>query len=113
MRSFRRPFSKPNNGLHGYTVSSTMTESELLARAATAYGIELSYTDTWGKTHETSPEVMRALLAAQGFHAGTPQDIERQLAEREAAVWREPLEAAYVVREDADHIPLNIAAKCG
>jgi 4-alpha-glucanotransferase len=90
-----------------------MTESELLARAATAYGIELSYTDTWGQTHEISPEVMRALLAAQGFHAGTPQDIERQLAEREAAAWREPLEAAYVVREDADHIPLNIAAKHG
>jgi 4-alpha-glucanotransferase len=87
-----------------------MSESELLARAALAHGIELSYTDTWGHTHAASPEVLRALLAAQGFHAGDAADIERQLAEREAAQWREPLEPVYVVHQETDHIRMHIAA---
>jgi 4-alpha-glucanotransferase len=88
-----------------------MGESEVLARAAAAYGIELSYTDIWGKKHETSPEVLRALLAAQGFPAGSTEDIERRLQEREDAAWREPLEPTYVVREDADSIRMHVAAE--
>src|SRR5258708_13628259 len=87
-----------------------MREAELLARAAAAYGIEARYTDIWGKVHETSPEVMHAMLAAQGFHAGSAEEIECLLAAREAARWRAPLEPVYVVRDDADHIRLNIPA---
>ena len=90
-----------------------MSESELLARAAAAHGIELSYTDTWGHVHETSPEVLRALLAAQGFDASNAGEIERRMAEREAAQWREPLEPVYVVRQDTDHIRMRIAAGRG
>ena len=96
-----------------YTLKVRMSESEVLARAAAAHGIELSYTDTWGHVHEASPEVLRALLAAQGFHAGNAEEIERQLAEREAAQWREPLEPTYVVRQDAAHFRMNIAAGRG
>ncbi len=87
-----------------------MGEAEVLARAAAAYGIEARYTDIWGTVHETSPEVMRALLAGQGFHAGSAEEIECLLAAREAAQWREPLEPVYVVRGDADNIRLNIPA---
>ena len=88
-----------------------MNESELLARAASAHGIELSYTDTWGNTHHASPAVLRALLAAQGFEAGGAEDIERKLAEQEADQGRSPLAASYVVRDDAEFIRLNLPAE--
>src|SRR6202047_4270895 len=87
-----------------------MNYQELLARAAQAYGIELRYTDTWGREHETSPEVLRALLASLGFSAGTGEEIARGLAAREAAQWRQPIDPTLVVREDADHIRVHIPA---
>src|SRR5258707_7986748 len=61
----------------GYTKSS-MNYHELLARAAQVYGIELRYTDTWGREHEASPEVLRALLASLGFSAGSAEEIDRK-----------------------------------
>src|SRR5258708_20360185 len=89
---------------HGYTKSS-MNYQELLARAARAYGIELRYTDTWGRVHETSPEVLRALLASLGFSAGSGEEIARGLAAREAAQWRQPIEPTLVLPEDAHPLP--------
>jgi 4-alpha-glucanotransferase len=87
-----------------------MNYHELLARAAQAYGIELRYTDTWGREHEASPEVLRALLASLGFSAGSPEEIERGLASREAARWRQPIDPTQVVREDLDHLRVHIPA---
>ena len=87
-----------------------MNYQELLARAAQAYGIELRYTDTWGREHEASPEVLRALLASLGFSAGSAEEIERGLAAREAARWRQPIEPTLVVREDLDHLRVHIPA---
>ncbi len=87
-----------------------MSYEDALRRAAAAHGIEPNYTDTWGKTHETSPDVMRAILAALGFPVGSTGEIEHALAQREAAQWREPLDATVVVRIDADHIRLRIPA---
>lgn len=94
-----------------YTLKVRMTESELLARAAAAHGIELSYTDIWGNAHATSPEVTRALLAAQRFDGGSAEEMGRQMAEAEAARWRSPFEPTYVVREDTDQIRVNLAAE--
>ena len=42
------------------TLKDCMNYQELLVRAAQAHGIELGYTDTWGKVHEAAPEVLRA-----------------------------------------------------
>ena len=87
-----------------------MNYQELLARAAQAYGIELRYTDTWGREHEPSPEVLRALLESLGFSAGSAEEIERGLAARVAARWHQPIEPTLVVREDLDHLRVHIPA---
>ncbi len=87
-----------------------MSHENLLARAAQAHGIELCYYDTWGRAHEASPEVLRALLASVGFPAGSGEEIERGLAAREAAGWRQPIESTMVVRQDADHLKVHIPA---
>lgn len=87
-----------------------MHYEELLARAAQAHGIELHYTDTWGRVHETTPEVLRALLASLGFAAGSGEEIELGLATREAARWRQPIDPTLVLREGAEHIRVHIPA---
>ena len=87
-----------------------MNYPELLARAAQAYGIELRYTDTWGREHDASPEVLRALLASLGFSAGSAEEIERGLAARETARWRQPIDPTLVIREDLDHLRVHIPA---
>ena len=46
-----------------------MSHEDPLARAAQAFGIELRYYDTWGRAHEASPEVLRALLGSLGYGA--------------------------------------------
>ena len=87
-----------------------MNYHELLARAAQAYGIELRYTDTWGREHEASPEVLRALLASLGFSAASAEEIARGLDAREAARWRRPIDPTLVVREDLNHLRVHIPA---
>src|ERR1700730_1728558 len=93
----------------GYTKSS-MNYQELLARAAQVYGIELRYTDTWGREHEPSAEVLRALLASLGFPAGSAEEIEHGLAAREVARWRQPIDPTLVIHEDLDHLRVHIPA---
>lgn len=85
-----------------------MPYEDALRRAAAAHGIEPGYTDTWGNTHETLPEVARALLTALSFPVDNADEIERALAEREASQWREPLDQTIVVRTDTDHVRLRI-----
>src|SRR5258708_17759307 len=92
------------------TLKVSMSYEDLLARAAQAYGIELRYTDTWGRVHETSPEVLRALLTSLGFAAGSGEEIARGLAAREAAQWRQPIDPTLVVRDDLDHLRVHIPA---
>ena len=87
-----------------------MSYEELLARAAQAHGIELCYYDTWGRAHEASPDVLRALLASLGFPAEGGEEIERGLAAREAAAWHRPIDPTLVVRQDTDHIRVHIPA---
>jgi 4-alpha-glucanotransferase len=97
--------------MHAGTLEVSMNDQELLARAAQVCGIELRYTDTWGRVHETSPEVLRALLESLGFPAGNAEEIERGLAAREATAWRQPIDPTLVVREDADHLCVRIPAR--
>ena len=87
-----------------------MNHEELVRRLAAAFGIEPRYTDIWGKEHETSPDVARAILSALGVGVGSVEELARVLGERAAAAWRGPVDATLVVREDADHIRLRIPA---
>jgi 4-alpha-glucanotransferase len=92
------------------TLKVSMNHQDLLARAAQAHGIELRYTDTWGRVHETSPEVLRALLTSLGFSAASGEEIERRLAAREAAAWRQPIDPTTVIRVDAEHLRIRVPA---
>lgn len=66
--------------------------TELRTRAAAAHGIELSYIDIWGNTHQTPDDVLDAIL--KSFPSADPPS--------------RPLPATIVVREHADSIILRI-----
>jgi len=87
-----------------------MTYADPLERAAAAYGIEPGYTDTWGRRHQTSDEVKRAILAALGFQAASAEETERNLKEHAAREWVQALDPTLVVRDDADFIRLRVPA---
>ncbi|HTD44534.1 MAG TPA: hypothetical protein VK687_10150, partial [Bryobacteraceae bacterium] len=87
-----------------------MTYADPLERAAAAYGIEPEYTDTWGRRHQTSDEVKRAILAALGFQAASAEETERNLKEHAAREWAQALDPTLVVRDDADFIRLRVPA---
>ncbi|MDP9112551.1 MAG: 4-alpha-glucanotransferase [Acidobacteriota bacterium] len=88
-----------------------MSDKNLLERAAQAQGIELRYHDIWGRMHEASADVLRALLGGLGFAAGSDEEIARGLAEREAAERRRAIDPTLVVREDADHLRVRVPAR--
>src|SRR5579883_1915271 len=83
---------------------------EALRRAAEAAGIEPRYTDTWGRVHETTPEIARAILASLGCPAHDPAALEHTLAAREAERWRRAVDSTLVVREGADHLRVHLPA---
>lgn len=85
--------------------------SEVLGRAAAAYGIETEYTDIWGRIHKTPERVTRAILASLGVPTGTAEEIERSLEGRALARWSRPIPPALVVRQDAGAIPLHMSAE--
>ncbi len=67
--------------------------AELRASAA-AHGIELSYIDIWGNTHQTPDDVVDAILGSVSAEPGADT---------------RPLPATMVVRENTDAIALRIA----
>ena len=87
-----------------------MTDEQLLAHAAAALGLEPSYTDTWGKEHETTPDAARAILRALGIASGSNPEIEQALAQRAAREWQQALDPTLVVRKDCDAIRLRVPA---
>jgi len=68
--------------------------TELRAQAAAAHGIELSYIDIWGHTHQTPDDVVEAIL---GSVSQEPPDTL-------------PLPSTIVVREHTDSLVLRIPA---
>jgi 4-alpha-glucanotransferase len=78
----------------------------LLHRGAAACGVELSYTDVWGRTHQTPPDVLQEVLAKI---LGS-RNIERALSQREALRWQRPLDPTLVVRETSAEIEVRIPA---
>jgi 4-alpha-glucanotransferase len=71
-----------------------------LRRLALAAGIENSWKDVFGATHEVAVPTLRAALAALGLPAGTPADIEASL---EAATLPSPL-LPKLVTAQAGHV---------
>lgn len=59
---------------------------EALARAAELWQIDPGYWDVWGRYHEASPEVLRAILESLGVPAGSLDELNRAVEER---LWRE------------------------
>jgi 4-alpha-glucanotransferase len=87
------------------------SDREALERAAAGWGVELEYTDTWGRTHTASDETLRGALAALGVPASSEQELERAGTARERDRWSRAFDPAVVVFEDSDAIQLRIPAE--
>jgi 4-alpha-glucanotransferase len=84
---------------------------ELLDQAAVACGIGPGYWDVWGKHHETSLDVKQAILASLGIASGTPEELERSLAERACREWSRLAPPCLVASETGPHkLPLSLPA---
>jgi 4-alpha-glucanotransferase len=86
------------------------SDREALERAAADWGVELEYTDTWGRTHSASEETLRATLAALRVPVESEEQIEQALRARDLARWSRAFAPAVVVPEDSEAIPLRIPA---
>lgn len=76
--------------------------TELRARAAAAHGIELSYIDIWGHTHQTPDNVVDAILSAvSGQHSDDTLSLPATIVLREqtdSLVLRVPLTDSYTIK---------------
>jgi hypothetical protein len=79
-----------------------MTDRALLDRLCRCYGIAPEYTDIWGRSHPTSAETQRALLAAMDVPAETKADLEHALADYERRAWGNVLAPVQVVQEETE-----------
>jgi len=86
------------------------SDREALERAAAGWGVELEYTDTWGRTHIASDETLRATLAALRVPADSDEELKRAATERDLARWSRAFDHAVVIRQDSDSIPVRIPA---
>jgi 4-alpha-glucanotransferase len=84
------------------------SDREALERAAAGWGVELEYTDTWGRAHVASDETLRGALAALGAPLA---DLEGASIERDLSRWSRAFDSAVVVFEDSDAIALRIPAE--
>ena len=87
------------------------SDREALERAAAGWGVELEYTDTWGRTHVASDETLRGALAALGVLTLSHQDLYISSIARELDRWQRAFNPTVVVFEDSDAIPLRIRAE--
>jgi len=60
--------------------------SEALRRAAALWLVDPGYWDVWGRYHEASTEVIRAILASLGVPVGSLEELNQALEER---LWRQ------------------------
>ncbi|HUP31137.1 MAG TPA: malto-oligosyltrehalose synthase, partial [Usitatibacter sp.] len=58
-----------------------------LEKLSQLYGVEPGYHDVWGNWLATPEASQRAILAAMGVDAGTPEAVERALHDFERAAW--------------------------
>lgn len=89
-----------------------MAGREALVRLGRMHGIDPDYHDVWGHPHEVPDASLRALLAALGVQAGTPEEVADSMRAAGFAHWRAVVPPVIVVREDAAPwtIRLNLPA---
>jgi 4-alpha-glucanotransferase len=87
------------------------SDREALERAAAGWGVELEYTDTWGRSHVPSDETLRRVLAALGAPTESDQDLQRAIQERDLARWSRAFDPSVVVFADSDTLALRIPAE--
>lgn len=68
-----------------------------LRRAAEAHGIEPSYIDNWGHTHQTTPEVEQGILLALGLDATSLAALNAAEEERLWQTWNRLVEPTRVL----------------
>src|SRR3569833_832602 len=76
-----------------------MTETEILARLCTAYGIAIEYEDFWGELRTVSDESKRALLSAMDVGVATSAQMQEALRRHEVSAWQRTLPPVHVAAE--------------
>ena len=75
--------------------------SDKLQRLARLHGIEATYHDIWGTSHRVGDDTLRGLLAAMRVDASSETAQDDALRATICRRWRQVMDAAIVVREDA------------
>ena len=76
-----------------------MTETEILDRLCTAYGIAIEYEDFWGELRTVSDESKRALLSAMDVGVATSAQMQEALRRHEVSAWQRTLPPVHVAAE--------------
>jgi len=87
------------------------SDREALERAAAGWGVELEYTDTWGRTHLASDETLRGALAALGVLTFSQHDLDISALARDLDRWSRAFDHTVVVFEDSQVLALRIPAE--
>ncbi len=69
------------------TFIPSSTYEDALKRAATIWGLELSYIDVMGTEQRAAPETIRAVLGALGVRCGTLDELNATLEQRMEKEW--------------------------
>lgn len=87
------------------------SDREALERTAAGWGVELEYTDTWGRSHVASDETLRGILRALGINVTSQQDLAGAAMARDLEWWSRAFDPTVVVFEDSAAITLRIPAE--
>ncbi len=82
-----------------------------LYRLAESYGVARRWTDIWGRRREVSEATLRFVLQQMGVEAGSRNQIEAALMERERAQWSRLLEPVVVVSEPYETVATTLTVR--
>ncbi len=87
--------------------------ADALRHAAEIYGLETSYVDNWGQTHEAAGEVQQGILQALGLDATTLEALNAAEEERLWRSWNQLLPPTKVTgqKPGAGELSLHLPAK--
>ena len=81
-----------------------MTVGSALDLLAQLYGIELQYSDIWGRSHRVSDETKLALLEAMGLHVEDASRIQALITRHEDDIYRRLVDPVVVITPDMSSI---------
>jgi 4-alpha-glucanotransferase len=82
------------------TFTPSTSDEEALRRAAAAHGVEREYWDIFGRKHEASDDVQRAILNSLGVPTGSREQLDMAIEESLWREWSSLAPAALVVSEN-------------